>query len=96
MIRSLVRFGVIGAIFGVVLAATLMSLDAIRPFPWYMNGTIERLTFKLCPLYVLGFASISKTSWIVSVFLGNAVLYGGAFALFRVASMGLRSAIRVK
>jgi len=43
-----------------------------------MNGTIERLTFRLCPLFILGFWNgiHSMTLLVIITIIGNAILYG--------------------
>lgn len=82
----------IGAVVGVGIAVVLVPLIQIRPFPVAVNSFLERVTFKLCPLLVLGFSSDMKsmTGVVVVTILGNAVLYGlifglvaGAVSLFR-------------
>jgi hypothetical protein len=71
-----------GAIVGAGVAVVLLSLDHIRPFSPDTNAFIEKLTFKVCPLYVLGFMNVVTTmaSVVVLTILGNAVLYGAVFA----------------
>jgi len=69
----------IGSAVGAGLAVVLITLDLVRPFPWQVNGVVERLTFRrLCPLYVLGFANGmgSMTNVVVVTVIGNAILYG--------------------
>jgi hypothetical protein len=83
---------VTGAVVGAGVAVILLSLERIRPFSPDTNAFIERLTFKLCPLYVLGFSNaVSSMAAVVTLtILGNAVLYGlvfggvaGLLSLFR-------------
>jgi hypothetical protein len=73
---------ILGGIVGTGIAVVLLSLEYIRPFPPNANAFVERVTFKLCPLYVLGFTSLVSREWMVIVLtiLGNAVLYGLMFA----------------
>ncbi len=78
--RFSVRFGVGGAIFGVFLAILLMTLTLmVRVYP--LAGFIEHLTFRLCPLLILGFGLKSWTGLIAVVLFSNAVLYGIPFAV---------------
>jgi hypothetical protein len=79
IVRTGGRFGLAGAIFGAALAVVLMSLCEINLYP--LNGFIERVAFRLCPLYILGFASISWVGLIAVVLLSNAILYGAIFAV---------------
>lgn len=67
-----------GAFLGVLIAILLLSLDHLRPFSPETNGTIDQLVFRLCPLYILGFANGmgSMTVLVIVTVLGNAVLYG--------------------
>jgi hypothetical protein len=43
-----------------------------------MNGYIERLTFQLCPLFILMFWNWihSMTLLVIITIIGNAILYG--------------------
>jgi hypothetical protein len=78
-----IKIGAItGAIVGAGVAVVLISLDNIRPFSPDTNAFVEKLTFKVCPLYVLGFMNVVTTmaSVVVLTILGNAVLYGAVFA----------------
>lgn len=70
-----------GAVVGTGVAVVLISLVSIRPFSPDTNAFIERLTFKLCPLYVLGFSNaVSSMAAVVAIaILGNAILYGLVF-----------------
>jgi hypothetical protein len=72
-----------GGIVGTGLAVVLLSLEYIRPFSPNANAFVERMTFKLCPLYVLGFTNLVSSEWMVVVLtiLGNAMLYGIAFGI---------------
>jgi len=67
-----------GALVGAGVAITLLSLEYIRPFSPHGNAFIERLTFRLCPLYILGFANgmSSMAVLVIVTILGNAILYG--------------------
>jgi hypothetical protein len=79
-----IRVGAIsGGIVGTGIAVVLLSLEYIRPFPPNANAFVERMTFKLCPLYILGFTNLVSREWMVAVLtiLGNAVLYGIAFGI---------------
>jgi hypothetical protein len=73
----------IGAVVGASVAIILLTLTFVRPFPWYMNGAIEKLTFRLCPLFILGFANGmgSMTVVVIITIIGNAILYGTAFGV---------------
>jgi hypothetical protein len=79
---SIKNAAVTGAIVGAGVAVVLISLDHIRPFSPDTNAFVEELTFKVCPLYVLGFTKVvsNKASWFLATILGNAVLYGAVFA----------------
>jgi len=77
-----------GAIAGSAVAIVLLSLHHARLFSLYGNSMIERLTFRLCPLYILVFANGmgSMTVIVIVTILGNAILYGVAFGI--VAALG--------
>jgi hypothetical protein len=84
-----IKTGVItGAIAGSAVAIVLLPLDHARLFSPSVNSMIERLTFRLCPLYILGFATGmgSMTVLVIVTILGNAVLYGVALGI--VAALG--------
>lgn len=71
----------------------LMGLLVVtRPFSVHVNGFIERATFKLCPLLILGFSNDVKslTSLIIITTVGNALLYGALFALIAVGVLLFR------
>jgi hypothetical protein len=72
-----------GAVMGAGVAVVLLSLEYIRPFPPNANAFVERLTFKLCPVYILIFTNYVSKEWMVIVLtiLGNAVLYGVVFGV---------------
>ncbi|HEV2136455.1 MAG TPA: hypothetical protein VGR47_19685 [Terracidiphilus sp.] len=72
-----------GAAGGVALAIFWMTLDEMRPFPVSWSGFIDRATFRLCPLYILGFSSNVKsmTELVLITMAGNAILYGVLTAL---------------
>lgn len=79
----IVRIGATwGAIVGAGTAVLMISLDELMPFSVTMNGFVERATFRLCPLYILGFTSFVKsmTSLCLITVAGNALLYGIVFA----------------
>ncbi len=67
----------IGAAVGAGVAIVLITLTFVRPF-YMANGFIESLTFRLCPLFILGFANGmgSMTSVVIITMIGNAILYG--------------------
>jgi hypothetical protein len=77
VVRLIGRFGLVGATSGVALAAVLMTLERINLYP--LDGFIDHLTFRLCPLYILGFSSISWIGLIAVVIVSNALLYGAIF-----------------
>jgi hypothetical protein len=84
-----IKTGVItGAIAGSAVAIVLLSLHHARLFSPYANSVIERLTFRLCPLYILGFANGmgSMTVLVIVTILGNAILYGVALGI--VSALG--------
>jgi hypothetical protein len=68
----------IGASVGASLAIVLITLSSIRPFPWYANGYIDELTFRLCPLFILEFWNgiHSMALLVIITIIGNAILYG--------------------
>jgi hypothetical protein len=72
------RFGVVGAISGVVLGILLMVLEQVNLGEF--GDIFDRLTFRLCPLYILGFGSIGWIGLIVVVLVSNALIYGAIFA----------------
>jgi hypothetical protein len=67
-----------GAVIGAGVAVVLVSLQHVRPFSPDGNAFVERLTFKVCPLYMLGFMNGLKSMAMVDTLtiLGNAVVYG--------------------
>jgi hypothetical protein len=67
-----------GAAVGAGVAIVLITLTFVEPFPWQMGGAIDRLTFRLCPLFILGFwnGMGSMTELIIVTIIGNAILYG--------------------
>jgi hypothetical protein len=73
----------IGAGVGAVVAAAMISLDQLRPFPVSVNSFIDRAIFRVCPFYIFGFSRdvTSKAEWFLITIIGNAVLYGALFAL---------------
>jgi len=72
-----------GAIVGAGVAVVLIALDHIGPLSPDANAFVDRLTFKLCPLYVLGFTNVVSHEWMVVVLtiIGNTLLYGIAFGI---------------
>lgn len=86
MMRTIREGALIGAAIGAIVATILITLSFSRPFPWYMNGAIEKLTFKLCPLFILGFANGmgSMTNVVIITIIGNAILYGIAGGIIAV------------
>jgi ABC-type nitrate/sulfonate/bicarbonate transport system permease component len=91
-----IRFGaLLGASVGAGVAIVLITLTLVRPFPWQVNGVIEHLTFRLCPLFILGFGLGSWASVFVVTIIGNAILYGATFGtIAAVASMYKRFAAK--
>jgi hypothetical protein len=80
----IIRIGAIwGAALGIGIAVLMISLDELGPFSVPVNGFVERATFRLCPLFILGFSTYVKSN--ASLYLvtigGNAVLYGTLFAV---------------
>lgn len=73
----------IGAAVGIGVAVVLITLDLVRPFPVFVDDAIEHLAFRLCPLYILGFANGmgSMTNVVIVTIIGNAILYGFAFGI---------------
>ena len=86
VITSIRKGTITGAIGGICIAVSLLSLNHLRLFAPDTNATIERLTFRLCPLYILGFANGmgSMAVVIIVTILGNAVLYGIALGVLAV------------
>lgn len=84
-----------GAVVGAGIAILMISLDQLRPFPVPVNSFIERATFRLCPLFILGFSSEVKsmTSLIIITIIGNALLYGALFALIAIGDTLIRKLI---
>jgi hypothetical protein len=61
-----IKNGVItGAAVGAGIALVLLSLEYIRPFSANANAFVERLTFKLCPVYILIFTNYISKEWMV-------------------------------
>jgi hypothetical protein len=81
-----------GAVAGAGIAILMISLDYLGPFSVPVNSFIERATFRLCPLFILGFSSDVKsmTSLILITIIGNALLYGALFALITLGIALLR------
>jgi hypothetical protein len=85
-----------GAIVGAGVAVVLLSLEYIRPFTPNANAFVEKLTFKLCPAYILIFTNILSKEWMVIVLtiLSNAILYGLVFgAIAGILSLFKRAAV---
>ena len=80
---SVEKGAIAGAFVGAGIAIILLSLDHARLFSPGTNAVIEHLAFRLCPLYILGFANGmgSMTVAVIATILGNAILYGVAFAV---------------
>lgn len=94
IVRAL-KSAAIGAAVGIGIAVLMVSLDEMRPFSVPVNVFIEHATFRLCPLFVMGFSSAVKSmaSLLIITALGNALLYGVLFAVFAV---GLGLLVRMK
>ena len=92
-----IKIGAIsGAIVGAGVAVVLLSLEYIRPFTPNANAFVEKLTFKLCPAYILIFTNILSKEWMVIVLtiLSNAILYGLVFgAIAGILSLFKRAAV---
>ena len=75
---SLKKVFIYGAVVGIVLAITLLSLIQIRPFSSDINGFLDIVTFRLCPFYALMFMDVfHKTGEVVFItIIMNAVIYG--------------------
>jgi len=71
-----------GALVGVAIALLFVFLDWLRPFPVDVNA-VDRTTFRLCPLYGLGFSDFVRSGLPLNALTaaGNAVLYGIAGTL---------------
>ena len=92
----LIKTGAItGAITGAVIAILLLSLKATRPFSIHTNSLIERLTFRLCPLYILGFSNDvqSMTGLIIITLLGNIVIYAIGFTIVALLVKGAKRTV---
>ena len=89
----IIRVGaILGAAIGSGVAVLMISLVYLRPFSVPVNVFVERATFKLCPLFILGFTSVvgSTTSLCIVTVAGNALLYGAVFgAVAAVFSLGV-------
>jgi hypothetical protein len=75
---SIKNGALVGAGTGAFIAVLMMTLVSVRPFPVAFNGVVEKLAFKLCPLYIFGFSNYvsSMTTLFFVTILGNALLYG--------------------
>ena len=79
--RIIRRAAAWGAIVGIGIAVLMILLDHLGPFSVRVNGFLDRVTFRLCPLFILGFWKSMK-SWpelILITIVGNALLYGILF-----------------
>ena len=76
------KWALIGAAVGAGIAIVLIPLTLVNPF-YRANAAIEWLTFRLCPLFILGFANGvgSMTNVVVLTIVGNAILYGCLFGV---------------
>jgi hypothetical protein len=92
IMTKIFKYAGIGAGVGAMVAAAMISLDQLGPFPVSVNSFIDRAIFRVCPFYIFGFSQdvTSKTEWFLITIIGNAVLYGvlfgliaGAVAVFR-------------
>jgi hypothetical protein len=82
-VRSFSKAATAGAAIGIAVALLLTGLVFWRPFPVAVNSSIERLTFALCPLYILGFAGWPRSmiGVLAVTVASNAILYAGLFVL---------------
>lgn len=91
-----VRIGsMVGAVAGAAIAVALISLVTLRPFSVPVNGFIENVTFRICPLFILGFSSYVR-NWAELLFItivGNAFLYGAWGAIIGLIIVLSRKAI---
>jgi hypothetical protein len=86
---------ILGAITGAGVAVIMLSLEYIRPFSADANAFNSRLTFKLCPFYILGFTNLVTTNvtLVLVTILGNALLYALLFVLIATAVFLFRKAV---
>jgi hypothetical protein len=86
IVAKALKSAALGAAVGIGIAVLMVSLYEIRPFPFPVDEFIERLTFRLCPLFIMGFSSSVKstTSLVLITLAGNALLYGMLFAVIAV------------
>lgn len=76
MIWAIRNGAVTGAVVGAGVAIELVTLDIVRPFSVFINLAVENLTFRMCPLYILGFVNGmgSMANVIIVAIVGNAIL----------------------
>jgi hypothetical protein len=76
------KWALIGAAVGASIAIVLIPLTLVNPF-YRADGVIELLTFRMCPLFILGFANGvgSMASLVFLAIVGNAILYGCVFGV---------------
>ena len=90
-----------GAIVGISVAVVMIALDNsnLGRISIPLHAFVDRAIFTVCPLYVLGFTRVvsSKASWFLAAILGNALIYGAAFAgVAGILSLFKRSAVKKK
>jgi hypothetical protein len=78
---SIKNWTIAGFITGICTAGFLMSLEYIKPFSPHVNAFAERMAFKLCPFYILGFSNLvsNEVELVALTILGNGIVYGIAF-----------------
>jgi hypothetical protein len=84
MVRAMRNGAVIGAVVGASVAIVVIILITVRHSPWQVSDVlVERLTFLLCPFFVLAFVESmgSMARLIVITIVGNALLYAATFGV---------------
>jgi hypothetical protein len=83
---SIKNGAVIGAAIGTGLAVIMIALDQLRMFSIPVNDFIDRVIFRVCPLYILGFSAAvpNKAVWFLLTVMGNMVIYGMVGAVLSV------------
>jgi hypothetical protein len=85
---SIKKAAIVGAATGAAVALIMLIQLTVGPFSPDTNALLERVAFRLCPLYlILMFTNTVKSMVMVNIITiaGNAVLYG--FALVVIVSV---------
>ena len=86
MLKAMRNGAMLGSAVGAGLAIVLIVIDTFGFFPISWHGTLEELTFKLAPLYVLGFWNgiSSMIELVLITIIRNTILHGTVFGVIAV------------